>query len=77
MTSVHVITDWLDMTDPLREHMCAWCTHVNGDNWQLTTTLSRLAIAYHVWSFSSPEAATQFQLTWSDQVRMYGVRSDI
>jgi hypothetical protein len=71
MTSVHVTTDWLDLTNPLRFQICAWCTHMHGDDWQLRTTLDRIAIAYHVWQFSSAEAATQFKLTWMDKLRMY------
>jgi hypothetical protein len=67
----HVLTDWLDITDPKRIQICAWCTLVCGESWALRTTLGRLAVAYHVWQFGTAEAATQFKLTWMDQLRMY------
>ena len=65
------MADWLDMTDPKRSQICVWCTQMFGENWGLRTTTGTLAIAYHVWQFHSPEDATQFKLTWGDQIRIY------
>jgi hypothetical protein len=69
--SHHVLADWLDMTDPKRSQICAWCAQVFGENWALKTTTGKLAIAYHIWQFDSLDAATQFKLTWMDQLPMY------
>ena len=67
----YVMVDWLDITDPKRIQICAWCTKMFGENWALRTTQGRLAVAYHQWYFHSQEDATQFKLTWGDQIRIY------